>query len=174
MLQDERNTRAEEAASLKGNITALEAQLEALKMAISGAEQARQQSSVDCTRLRDDLLKTIAQRDEAQANAATLQTELSRCILYLSEYSCCMRCLDTICTKTFSILITIATAWEFLPAMKVETEHFRPSLWKLRQLWVCILCLILKDKSKNKVVSLIQGLDCVPEIDLSRRPILQT
>lgn len=77
-LQEERNSRAEETASLRGTISALEARVTTAQAAISAAEDARLQASSDCSRLRNDLERTTSQRDEAQASAATAQAELTR------------------------------------------------------------------------------------------------
>lgn len=77
-LQEEKNGKAEETAALRGTISALDAQVATAQASISAAEDARLQASADCSRLRGDLEKSSAQRDEFQASAAALHSELSR------------------------------------------------------------------------------------------------
>ena len=77
-LQEERNARTEEEASLRGTIKAMQAQLTSAGSASQQAAEARQQANEDASRLRSELEKATAQRDQLQADLAGLQNELNR------------------------------------------------------------------------------------------------
>lgn len=95
-LQEERNARTEEEASLRGTIRALEAQLSSAQAAVSTAVEGRQQANEDASRLRTEVEKVTRQRDELQIDLTQQREELSRQVTNskLQPYHC-----DTILTQ---------------------------------------------------------------------------
>lgn len=87
-MQEERNTRTEEEASLRGNIKALQAQLASAGTANQQAAEARQQANDDASRLRSELERATAHRDQLQADLAQLQNELNRYGLLIADSFC--------------------------------------------------------------------------------------
>jgi len=76
--QEERNARSEEEATLRGTIKALEAQVVAAEAGSKDAGERRLRAADDANRVREELGRTIKQRDQLQDNLARLQDQLAR------------------------------------------------------------------------------------------------